>query len=83
MALEAFFMSTFLDCYTIIMKSWKSVKIKPKTPWKSVKIGLKIPWKSVKIQVKISWKNVIGRLERNDLWRCYAEFWRKDAEKKN
>ncbi len=23
------------------------------------------------------------RLERNDLWRCYAEFWRKDAEKKN
>ena len=43
------YMSTFLDRYTIIMKSWKSVKIKPKQPWKSVKIGLKIPWKSVKI----------------------------------
>ena len=65
------------------MQSWKSVKISVKIPWKSVKIGLIIPWKSVKIQVETPWKNVIGRLRRNDLWRCYAGFWRKDAEKKN
>ena len=65
------------------MKSWKSVKIRQKLPWKSVKIDLKIPWKNVKIGLKIPWKNVISQLERNDLWRCYAEFWRKDAEKKN
>jgi len=40
--------STFLDCYTITMQSWKSVKIRPKSPWKSVEIDLKIPWKNVK-----------------------------------
>ena len=40
--------STFLDCYTITMQSWKSVKIRPKSPWKSVKNDLKIPWKNVK-----------------------------------
>ena len=40
--------STFLDCNTITMQSWKSVKIRPKSPWKSVKNDLKIPWKNVK-----------------------------------
>ena len=40
--------STFLDCYTITTQSWKSVKIRPKSPWKSVKNDLKIPWKNVK-----------------------------------
>ena len=40
--------STFRDCYTITMQSWKSVKIRPKSPWKSVKNDLKIPWKNVK-----------------------------------
>jgi len=40
--------STFLDCYTITMQSWKSVKISTKSPWKSVKNDLKIPWKNVK-----------------------------------
>ena len=40
--------STFLDGYTITMQSWKSVKIRPKSPWKSVKNDLKIPWKNVK-----------------------------------
>ena len=40
--------STFLDCYTITMQSWKSVEIRPKSPWKGVKNDLKIPWKNVK-----------------------------------
>ena len=39
----------FLTATNILLQSWKSVKIRPKSPWKSVKIDLKIHWKSVKI----------------------------------
>ena len=58
LTVRTFFVSTFHDCYTIIMKSWKSVGIRVKTHWKSVGIRVKTHWKSVKIGLKTHWKSV-------------------------